>query len=105
MPGGRLYLTENEYDSSAIAFELLKNRYPNNPVTRRVGTALGESYYQQGRFGEAIETLDAQMPFLDEESKIKALFLMAEAHNYLGNYEEATKDYLQVHQPHQRNGS
>jgi TolA-binding protein len=92
---GRLYLTENEYDSSAIAFELLKERYPNDPVTRRVGTALGESYYQQGRYEEAIEALDAQMVFLDDESKIKALFLMAEAHNYLGNYEEATKDYLQ----------
>ncbi|RNC84604.1 MAG: tetratricopeptide repeat protein [Balneola sp.] len=92
---GRLYLTENEYDSSAIAFELLKERYPNNPITRRVGTALGESYYQQGRFEEAIVALDTQMPFLDDESKIKALFLMAEAHNYLGNYDEATKDYLQ----------
>ncbi|MBO6522256.1 MAG: tetratricopeptide repeat protein [Balneolaceae bacterium] len=92
---GRLYLTENEYDSSAIAFELLKSRYPNNPVTRRVGTALGESYYQEGRFPEAIEALNAQMPYLDDQSKIKALFLMAEAHNYLGNYDEATKDYLQ----------
>tara|TARA_R110000868_G_scaffold294140_1_gene554723 strand:+ start:87086 stop:90082 length:2997 start_codon:yes stop_codon:yes gene_type:complete len=92
---GRLYLTENEYDSSAIAFELLKARYPTNPITRRVGTALGESYYQQGRFEEAIEALNAQMPYLDETSKIKALFLMAEAHNYLGNYNEATKDYLQ----------
>lgn len=92
---GRLYLTENEYDSSAIAFELLKSRYPNDPVTRKVGTALGESYYQQGQYAQAIEALDAQMVYLDEESKIKALFLMAEAHNYLGNYEEATKDYLQ----------
>jgi len=92
---GRLYLTENEYDSSAIAFELLKERYPNDPVTRRVGTALGESYYQQGRYDEAIEALDAQMIFLDDESRIKALFLMAEAHNYLGSYDEATKDYLQ----------
>ena len=92
---GRLYLTENEYDSSAVAFELLKERFPNDPVTRRVGTALGESYYQQGRFEDAIEALDAQMIFLDDESKIKALFLMAEAHNYLSSYEEATKDYLQ----------
>ncbi|GAB5409816.1 MAG: hypothetical protein BalsKO_21810 [Balneolaceae bacterium] len=92
---GRLYLTENEYDSSAIAFELLKSRYPNNPITRRVGTALGESYYQQGRFEEAIDALNAQMPYLDEDSKIKALFLMAEAYNYLSNYDEATKDYLQ----------
>jgi tetratricopeptide (TPR) repeat protein len=92
---GRLYLTENKYDSSAIAFEVLKERYPNDPVTRRVGTALGESYYQQGRYEESIEALDNQMAYLDEDSKIKALFLMAEAHNYLGNYNEATKDYLQ----------
>ncbi len=92
---GRLYLTENEYDSSAIAFELLKERFPNDPVTRKVGTALGESYYQQARYTEAIDALNAQMIFLDDESKIKALFLMAEAHNYLGNYDEAIKDYLQ----------
>lgn len=92
---GRLYLTENEYDSSAIAFEVLKERFPNNPITRRVGTALGESYYQQGRYEESIEALNNQMPYLEGDSKLKALFLMAEAHNYLGNYNEATKDYLQ----------
>lgn len=92
---GRLYLAENEYDSSAIAFELLRSRYPNKPITRRLGTALGESYYQQGRYTEAIEALDTQMSYLDDDSKIRALFLMAEAHNYLGNYDEATKDYLQ----------
>lgn len=92
---GRLYLTENEYDSSSAAFELLKERYPNDPITRKLGTALGESYYQQARYQEAIEALNAQMIFLDEESKIKALFLMAEAHNFLDNFHEATKDYLQ----------
>ena len=92
---GRLYLAENNFDSTAIAFELLKLRYPNNPVTRQVGTALGESYYQQGRYEEAITALNNQMPYLDDQSRIKALFLMAEAYNYLGNYEEATKDYLQ----------
>ena len=91
---GRLYLSENHYDSTSLAFELLKERYPNDPVTRGVGTALGESYYQQGRYDEAIEALDAQMIFLDEASIIKALFLMAEAHNFLGNYDEAIKDYL-----------
>ncbi len=91
---GRLYLSENRYDSTSLAFELLKERYPNDPVTRGVGTALGESYYQQGRYEEAIEALDAQMIFLDQASIIKALFLMAEAHNFLGNYDEAIKDYL-----------
>ena len=91
---GRLFLSENRYNSTSTAFELLKERYPNDPVTRGVGTALGESYYQQGRYKEAIEALDAQMIFLDDISIIKALFLMAEAHNYLENYDEAIKDYL-----------
>ena len=40
---GRLYLTENKHDSSAIAFELLKERFPNDPVTACAETALGES--------------------------------------------------------------
>ena len=91
---GRLFLSEDKYDSTSTAFELLKKRYPNDPVTRGVGTALGESYYQQGRYEDAIKALDAQMIFLDDISIIKALFLMAEAHNYLGNYDEAIKDYL-----------
>lgn len=92
---GRLYLTDNKYDSSSIAFELLKERYPNDPNTRRVGTALGESYYQQGRFEEAIEALRTAMPYLDDDSKAKAVFLIAESYNYLGNFDEASKSYLE----------
>src|SRR5699024_9780506 len=46
---GRLFLRESKFDSSAVAFELLKERYPNNKITRRIGTALGESYYQQNK--------------------------------------------------------
>ncbi|MEO1021357.1 MAG: tetratricopeptide repeat protein [Bacteroidota bacterium] len=92
---GRLYLTEGQYEESTQAFELLRERYPNDPVTRRVGTALGESYYQQARYPEAIEALRKAMLYLDDESKIKALFLQAESYNYLGNYNEASKAYLQ----------
>ncbi len=91
---GRLYLTDNKYDSSSIAFELLKDRYPNDPTTRRVGTALGESYYLQGRYEEAITALKNAMPYLDEESQAKAVFLMAESYNYLGNFDEASSSYL-----------
>jgi len=92
---GRLYLSENKYDSSSIAFELLKERYPNDPITRRVGTALGESYYQQGRYEESIEALKAAMLYLDDESKEKAIFLIAESYNFLGNFKESSKAYLQ----------
>ena len=41
MQGGRLFLTENRYDSTSSAFELLKERYPNDPVTRGVENGLG----------------------------------------------------------------
>lgn len=92
---GRLYLSDNKYDSSSIAFELLKERYPNNPVTRRVGTALGESYYQQGEYEKSIDALKAAMPYLDEESKQKAIFLIAESYNFLGNFKESSISYLQ----------
>lgn len=91
---GRLYLTDNKYDSSSIAFELLKERYPNDPTTRRVGTALGESYYLQGRYEEAISALKNAMPYLDVDSQAKAVFLMAESYNYLGNFDEASSAYL-----------
>tara|TARA_R110002050_G_scaffold253787_3_gene392035 strand:- start:1368 stop:4364 length:2997 start_codon:yes stop_codon:yes gene_type:complete len=92
---GRLYLSDNDFDSSSIAFEVLKSRYPNDPMTRKVGTALGESYYQQGKYKLAIEALQNAMFYLDDESKTKAVFLMAEGYNYLGNFKEASKSYLQ----------
>jgi len=92
---GRLYLSENKYDSSSVAFEILKERYPNNEMSRRVGTALGESYYQQGRYKEAIEALKNAMPHLDDELRSKAVYLIAESSNYLGNYDEASRYYKQ----------
>lgn len=92
---GRLYLEEENFDAAADAFELLKERYPNNPVTRRVGTALGESYYIQGRYEEAVDALEAALPHLSRESRIKAVFLIAESFNYLNEFDAASRAYLQ----------
>jgi len=91
---GRLYLTEGQYDNASTAFEVLKERYPNKEITRRVGTALGESYYMQGRYEEAIEALQNALPYLEGDSQVKAVFLIAESQNYLGQYDEASKSYL-----------
>lgn len=92
---GRLFLSENNYDASTDAFELLKKRYPNAEITRRIGMALGESYYQQGRYEDALGAFQDAMPYLDEEMKTKAVLLIAESHNYLQNYDEASANYLQ----------
>lgn len=92
---GRLYLSENKYDSSTVAFELLKDRYPRDEMTRRIGTALGESYYQQGRYEEAIDAFQSALPHLDEDQETKAVFLIAESYNYLNKFDQASKYYRQ----------
>ncbi|WP_255233433.1 tetratricopeptide repeat protein [Aliifodinibius salipaludis] len=92
---GRLYLSETKYDSATTSFEILKDRYPNNEMSRRVGTALGESYYQQGHYQEAIEALKNAMPHLNDELRSKAVYLIAESSNYLGDYDEASRYYKQ----------
>lgn len=92
---GRLYLSESKFDSSSVAFEILKERYPNKDITRRIGTALGESYYQQGKYEKAIEAFINAMPYLDDDLKSKAVYLIAESYNYLGNFDKASDYYLQ----------
>lgn len=92
---GRLYLEEEKYNESAEAFELLRDRHPFSEVTRRIGTALGESYYQQRKFNEAIKAFNDALPYLDGENRSKAVYLIAESHNALNQYEEATRFYRQ----------
>ena len=90
---GRLYLEEERYTESSEAFELLRERFPRDAMTRRIGTALGESYYQQRQFPEAIEAFLDALPHLDEENRLKAIYLVAESYNALGEYGEATRYY------------
>lgn len=92
---GRLYLEEEKYTESAEAFELLRERHPLHEVTRRVGTALGESYYQQRKFNEAIRAFNDALPYLDGENRSKAVYLIAESYNALNQYEDATRFYRQ----------
>lgn len=92
---GRLFLQEEKFTESADAFELLRQRHPLDPMTRRIGTALGESYYQQRQFEEAIEAFQDAMPYLDDENRSKAVYLIAESYNAMNNYEEATRFYRQ----------
>lgn len=92
---GRLYLEEERFSESAEAFELLRERHPLDPMTRRIGTALGESYYQQGKFEDAIAAFQDAMPNLDREGRQKAVYLTAESYNALNQYEDATRFYRQ----------
>ena len=90
---GRLFLADEQYENASEAFELLRERHPFDTMTRRIGTALGESYYQQRRYNEAIEALERALTILDEENGSKAVFLIAESYNALNDYQNATRYY------------
>lgn len=90
---GRLFLEQDRYADASEAFELLRERHPRNAMTQRIGTALGESYYQQRKFPEAISAFEDALPYLDEENRTKALYLIAESHNALNQYADATQFY------------
>lgn len=90
---GRLFLADEQYEDASEAFELLRERHPFDAMTRRIGTALGESYYQQRRYNKAIEALERALTILDEENRSKAVFLIAESYNALNDYENATRYY------------
>lgn len=92
---GRLFLEEEKFAESAEAFELLRERHPFDSMTRRIGTALGESYYQQKKFKEAIQAFNDALPHLDHENRQKAVYLMAESYNAMHQYEDATRFYRQ----------
>ncbi len=91
---GRLYLRTEQFNAASRTFELLKRSYPNNKITRRVSTALGESYYKQGRYREALEALQEGLNYLEGDQKEKAVLLIAESYNALGKLEEASTTYL-----------
>jgi len=90
---GGLYLEQEDFDTSAETFEELRSRYPNHEVTRQIGTALGEVHYRQQRYDEAIRSLRSELPYLEEEAQLKAILLIAESHNYLGEFDQAATQY------------
>lgn len=90
---GRLQLNAQQYSQATQTFEALRKAYPNHPVTRRVGTALGESYYQQKRYKEAAEALLNAQPYVQGEQLSKAVYLIAESYNVLGQLDDAANYY------------
>ncbi len=90
---GRLNLENEKYDESIAAFELLRERYPDHEMIRRVGTVLGESYFLQGQYEDAIEALQDELPHLEGSSESKAVYLIAESYNYLNELDRAATFY------------
>ncbi len=92
-----MYLKEARFAETTQAFELLSQRYPFDSMTRRVGTALGESYFQQARYRDAITALQNALTTLDDApSEHKAIYLIAESYNALNELNDASTWYLRL---------
>lgn len=90
---GTLFLKQQQYDKASDTFEELRRRYPADLVVRRIGTALGQAYYLQGRYREAIDALRRVLASLDREQETKAVLIIAESYNYLNELNEAATWY------------
>lgn len=90
---GQLYLEREKFDESSLAFELLRKRFPHHDLTRQIGSALGEIYYRQDRFEDAVSVLSSELPYLEDNAMMKAILLIAESYNYLGQFDRAASHY------------
>src|SRR5690606_38246876 len=84
---------QEEYDAAARSFELLAARYPDSPYALDIGLALAEVYYELNDYQRVITEVTRRMPNLEGEARERAVFLLAEAHNQLGNSEDAIVQY------------
>lgn len=92
---GSLYLRDEIFPMASSTFEILRSKYPRSQAARNIGTALGESYYMQARYQEAIDNLKVQQSILEPETRTRAIYLIAESYNAIDEYEEASSYYLQ----------
>ncbi|MDI6402349.1 tetratricopeptide repeat protein [Balneolaceae bacterium ANBcel3] len=90
---GRIYLEKEQFEKASEIFEILRDTHPHHPITRQTGTALGEMYYRQERYEEAIATLRGELAYLDGDALLKAVLLIAESHNYLQAFDQAATQY------------
>src|SRR5699024_7884375 len=81
---GRLYLRAKQFDQASETFEILKHNYPNKKITRQAGTALGEAYYKMENYEKALETLQKSLFYVEGNQKKKAVLLIGESYNALG---------------------
>lgn len=81
------------YDAAAESFEELSEAYPDSPYVRTLGLALANVYYELGDYERLIEEVEKRRPNLAGEARERATFLLAEAHNHLGNSEDAIVYY------------
>ncbi len=87
------YAEQRQYAEAAQAFESLDARYPRSSTVQHIGLALAEAYYEMGNYERVISEVDRRLNQLDDESRERATFLLAESYNQLRQSKEAIVYY------------
>lgn len=90
----RWHLQAEQYEEAAIDLKKLRAAYPRHEHTRSIGIRLGESLYKSRQFESAIEEFQRVLPIAKGEDVHKAVYMVAESYNVLGDYDNASKWYL-----------
>lgn len=91
-----LHLQRKHYDEAARAFEQLAERHPNAPYARNLGLALGEAYFETASYGRAVDEIRRRLSQLDDETRLRATYLLAESYNQLRDSENAIVYYQRI---------
>lgn len=93
---GVTHVQRAQYERATAAFEQLGEQYPNSGFAQNLGTLLGEVYYRLEQYDVAVDELQERLPTLADAERTRALFLLGESYNQLGQTEAARTQYQQV---------
>jgi TolA-binding protein len=93
---GVTHVQRERYDHATAAFEQLGEQYPSSGFAQNLGTILGEVYYRLEQYDVAVKELQQRLPGLADAERTRALFLLGESYNQLGQLEAARTQYQQV---------
>ena len=84
-----------KYDSAAKGFEAI-GRGSNDELARRATYWLGETYYAQKKYKDALPLFQETLNFKNSEKKADAQFMIARTYENLGSKAKAKAEYEKV---------
>lgn len=89
------------YDSAITYARQLVEQYPHHPTAKIARVRIGELFSEKGAYREAIDELRPQLTRLQGDAWSSAQFVIADAYQKLGEYENALREHLKSIYNHQ----
>lgn len=94
----QIYYSKKQYEQVAQRAEKLLQEQPNNTNNAELHRMLGEIYFQQGAYAQAVEQFGLYTKGGDKTLVRNDLYLLGQAEYHLGHYDAAIQAFKQVKQ-------